>query len=61
MKLKFTFLNSILGCISLLLINTKFTFNVAAEEPLEVYLALIVKRETQPKNKFKKVNLSFIS
>ena len=32
MKLKFTFLNLFLGCISLLLINTKFTSNVNGEE-----------------------------
>ncbi len=44
MKLKFTFLNSILGCISLLLINTKFTFNVAAEEPLKIQLNKEIKK-----------------
>ena len=44
MKLKFPFLNSILGCISLLIINTEFTFNVAAEEPLEVQLIKEIKK-----------------
>jgi len=32
MKLKFAFLNLFLGCISLLLINTKFTSNVKGKE-----------------------------
>ena len=32
MKLKFAFLNLFLGCISLFLINTKFTSNIKAEE-----------------------------
>ena len=44
MKLKFTFLNLFLGCISLLLINTKFTYNVAAEETLEVQLTKEIKK-----------------
>ena len=44
MKLKFTFLNLFLGCISLLLINTKFTSNTAAEETLEVQLIKEIKK-----------------
>ena len=32
MKLKFVFLEFFLACISLLLINTKFTTNIKAEE-----------------------------
>ena len=44
MKLKFTFLNSILGCISLLLINTQFTFNLSAEEALGVQLNKEIKK-----------------
>ncbi len=44
MKLKFSFLNLILGCISLLLINTKFSSNVVAEEPLEVQLSKEIKK-----------------
>ena len=35
MKLKFAFLNLFLGCISLLLINTKFTSNVVRGEELQ--------------------------
>ena len=44
MKLKFSFLNLILGSISLLLINTKFSSNVVAEEPLEVQLSKEIKK-----------------
>jgi len=38
MKLKFAFLNLFLGCISLLLINTRFTLNVKGEELHKVEL-----------------------
>ena len=38
MRLKFAFLNLFLGCISLLLINTKFTSNVNGEELQKVEL-----------------------
>ena len=44
MQRKFTFLNLIFGCISLLLIGTKFSSNVAAEEPLEVQLSTEIKK-----------------
>ena len=37
------------------------TFSKSSAFTLEVNLVLITKREMQPKNKFKKVNLSFIS
>ena len=36
MKLKFTFLKLLFGCISLLIINTKFTYSLVAEEFLKV-------------------------
>jgi len=44
MKLKFNSLNSILGCVSLLLINTQFSLNLAAEEPLGVQLNKEIKK-----------------
>ena len=44
MKLKFTFLNLFLGCISLLIINLKFTSNVKAEELLKVELHTEIKK-----------------
>ena len=44
MKLKFTFLNLFLGCISLLIINTKFTSNVKGEELLKVELNKEIKK-----------------
>ena len=44
MKLKFAFLNLFLGCISLLLINTKFTSNVKGEELLKVELHNEIKK-----------------
>ena len=44
MKLKFTFLNLFLGCISLLLINTKFISNLKAEELLKVELNTEIKK-----------------
>jgi len=44
MKLKFVFLNLFLGCISLLLINTKFTSNVKGEELQKVELNNEIKK-----------------
>ena len=44
MKLKFAFLNLFLGCISLLIINTKFSFNVVAEELVKVELKKEIKK-----------------
>ena len=44
MKLKFVFLNLFLGCISLLLINTKFTLNVKGEELQKVELNNEIKK-----------------
>jgi len=44
MKLKFAFLNLFLSCISLLLINTKFTSNVKGEELLKVELNNEIKK-----------------
>ncbi len=44
MKLKFAFLNLFLGCISLLLINIKFTTNVKAEELQKVELNNEIKK-----------------
>jgi len=44
MKLKFTFLNLFLGCISLFINNTKFTSNVNAEELLKVELNKEIKK-----------------
>ncbi len=44
MKLKFAFLNLFLGCISLLLINTKITSNVKGEELQKVELNNEIKR-----------------
>ena len=38
MKLKFAFLNLFLGCISLLIINTKFISNAKGEELIKVEL-----------------------
>ena len=38
MKLKFAFLNLFLGCISLLLVNTKFTLIIKGEELQKVEL-----------------------
>ena len=44
MKLKFAFLNLFLGCISLLLINTKFASNVKGEELQKVELNNEIKK-----------------
>ena len=44
MKLKFSFLNLFLGCISLLIINTKFASNVKGEEFLKVDLDNEIKK-----------------
>jgi len=44
MKLKFTFLNLFLGCISLLIINTKFISNAKGEELLKVELHNEIKK-----------------
>ena len=44
MKLKFALLNLFLGCISLFIINTKFTSNVKAEELLKVELNTEIKK-----------------
>ena len=44
MKLKFAFLNLFLGCISFLLINTKFTSNVKGEELQKVELNNEIKK-----------------
>ena len=44
MKLKFVFLNLFFGFISLLLINTKFTSNVKAEELQKVELNNEIKK-----------------
>ncbi len=44
MKLKFAFFNLFLGCISLLIINTKFPFNLKAEELLKVELHNEIKK-----------------
>ena len=44
MKLKFAFLNLFLGCISLLITNNKFTFNVKAEELLKIELNTEIKK-----------------
>ncbi len=44
MKLKFPFLNLFLGCISLLIINTKFSSNLKADELLKVELNTVIKK-----------------
>ena len=44
MKLKFAFLNLFFGFISLLLIDTKFTSNIKAEELLKVELNTEIKK-----------------
>jgi len=44
MNLKFAFLNLFLGCISLLIINTKFSSNLKAEELLKVELNTEIKK-----------------
>ena len=44
MKPKFAFLNLFLGCISLLIINTKFTSNVKAEDLLKIELNTEIKK-----------------
>ena len=44
MKLKFAFLNLFLGCISLLIINTKFPFKLKAEELLQIELNTEIKK-----------------
>ena len=44
MKLKFTFLNLFLGCVSFLIINTQFTSNVKGEELLKVELNNEIKK-----------------
>ena len=44
MKLKFTFFKLLLGCISLLIINTKFTSSLVAEEFLKVELNKEIKK-----------------
>ena len=45
MKLKFAFLNLFLGCISFLIISTKFTSNVKAGEVIKVELNKEIKKE----------------
>ena len=44
MKLKFAFLSLFLGCISLLLFNSKFTSKVKAEELLKLELNKEIKK-----------------
>ena len=44
MKLNFAFLNLFLGCISLLIVNTKFISNAKAEELLKVELHNEIKK-----------------
>ena len=44
MKPKCTFLNLFLSCISLLIINTKFPFNLKAEELLKIELNTEIKK-----------------
>ena len=44
MKLKFAFLNLFLGCISLLIINTKFTSDVKGKEVLKIELKNEIKK-----------------
>ena len=44
MKLKFASLNLFLGCISLLLINTKFILNIKGEELQKVELDNEIKK-----------------
>ena len=44
MKLKFAFLNLFLGCISLLIIKTKFTSNVKGDELQKVELNNEIKK-----------------
>ena len=44
MKLKFAFLNLFLGCISLLIINTKFSYSLIAEEFVKVELNKEIKK-----------------
>ena len=44
MKLKFTFLKLFLGCISLIIINTKFTSSLVAEELQEIELNKEIKK-----------------
>jgi SpoIID/LytB domain protein len=44
MKLKFTFFKLFLGCISLLIINTKFTSNVGAGESIKIELNTEIKK-----------------
>ena len=44
MKLKFAFLNLFLGFISLLIMSTKFTSNLVAEELLKVELNKEIKK-----------------
>ena len=44
MKLKFAFLNLFLGCISLLIINTKLISNAKGEELLKVELHNEIKK-----------------
>jgi SpoIID/LytB domain protein len=44
MKLKFAFLNLFLGCISLLIINTKFSSNLIAEELVKIELNKEIKK-----------------
>ena len=44
MKLKIAFLNLFLGCISLLIINTKFSSNLKGEELLKVELNNEIKK-----------------
>ena len=44
MKLKYTFLKLFLACISLLIINTKFTYSLQAEEFLKVELNKEIKK-----------------
>ena len=44
MKLKFAFLNLLLGCISLFIIDTKFTSNVKGEDLLKIELNNEIKK-----------------
>ena len=44
MKLKFTFLKLLLGCISLLIIDAKFTSSLVAEEFLKIELNKEIKQ-----------------
>ena len=58
MKLKYAFLNLFLGCISFLLINTKFASNVKGEELQKIELNNEIKKG---KFKFHKVRTFLIN